>query len=112
LSIDCWDSFICYYSGIGGLKKKLLGCFLSKRCRANDTDYNLATDSEAQSSARGSVFLDTENVPHTHPDYSIDIIGWAYPKMRFSMAEYSSRRTVDQFTLLCDTNIQYFLTQL
>jgi hypothetical protein len=30
--------------------------------------------------------------------------------MRFSMAEYSSRRTMDQFSLLSDTNIQYFHT--
>ena len=86
MSIDCWDSFIFYYSSIGGLEKKLAGHFLSKRRRANDTDYNLATDPEAQSSARGSVSLDTENAPHTHPNYPIDITGWTYPKRRFSMA--------------------------
>jgi hypothetical protein len=34
-------------SGIGGLKKKLAGRFLSKRCHADDMDYNPAIDSEA-----------------------------------------------------------------
>jgi hypothetical protein len=56
--------------------------------------------------------LDTEDAPHSHPDYPIDITGWTYPKMCFSMAEYSSRRTIDQFSLPSDTNIQYFHTQL
>jgi hypothetical protein len=111
LTIDYWDSFICYYIGIGGLKKKLEGSFLSKHRRADDTDYNPATDNEAPS-VGGSVSLDIEDAPHTHPDYPIDIIGWTYPKRRFFMTEYSSRRTVDQFTLPCDTNIQYFYTQL
>jgi hypothetical protein len=83
---------------------------LSKRRRVDDTNYNLATDSEAQSSAGGSVSLDTEDAPHTHPDYPINVTGWTYPKIRFSMAEYSSRRTVDQLSLPCDTNIQYFHT--
>jgi hypothetical protein len=110
LSSDCWNSFIYYYGGFGGLKKKLAGHFLSKCRRADDTDYNPATDSEAQSSARGNVSLDTEDAPHTHSDYPIDVTGWTYPKKRFSMAEYSSRRTVDQFSLPCDTNIQYFHT--
>jgi hypothetical protein len=73
---------------------------LSKRRRADDTDYNPATDSEAQSSAGGSVSLDTVDAPHTHPDYQINITGWTYPKMRFSMAEYSSRRTVDRLLFL------------
>jgi hypothetical protein len=66
LSSDCWDYFILFYCGFVGLKKKLAGHFLSKRCRADDIDYNPATDSEAQSSARGSVSLDTEDAPHTH----------------------------------------------
>jgi hypothetical protein len=109
LSIDCWDSIVCYYSGTGGLKKKLAGNFLSKRCRADDTNYSPTTDSEAQSLVGGIVSLDTEDAPHTHSDYPIDITGWTYPNMRFSMAEYSSRRIVDQFTLPCDTNIQYFI---
>jgi hypothetical protein len=99
-------------SGIGGLKKNLVGMFLSKRHRAGDTDYNPAADPEAQSSAEGSVSLYTEDAPHTHPAYPIDITGWTYPKIRFSMAEYSSRRIVDQFSLSCDTNIQYFHTRL
>jgi hypothetical protein len=103
--------FIFYNIGFGGLTKKLAGWFLSKRHRADDRDYNSATDSDAQSLARGSVPLDIEDAPHTHPDYPIDVTGWTYPKMRFSMAEYSSRRTIDQFSLPCDTNIQYFHTQ-
>ena len=56
--------------------------------------------------------MDTEDAPHTHPDNPIDITGWIYPKMGFSMAEYSFRRIVDQFTLPYDTSIQYFHTQL
>jgi hypothetical protein len=112
LSSNCWDSFIYYYSGFGGLKKKLVGRFLSKRRRADDTNYNPATDSEAQLSIGGSVSLDTKDAPHTHPDYPIDVTGWTYPKMRFYMAEHSSRSTVDQISLPCDTNIQYFHTQL
>jgi hypothetical protein len=48
-----------YCSGLGGLKKKLAGHFKSKRHRADDVDYNLATDSEAQSSAGGSISMDT-----------------------------------------------------
>ena len=51
--------FIFYFSGFGGLKKKLVGRFLSKRRRADDFDYNPATDSEAQSSAGGSISMDT-----------------------------------------------------
>jgi hypothetical protein len=85
---------------------------LSKRRRAHDSDCNPATDFEAQSSAGGSVSLDVEDAPYSHPDYPIDITGWTYPTMRFSMAEYSSKRTVDQFSLPDDTNIQYFHTQL
>jgi hypothetical protein len=100
------------FSGFSGLKKKLAGLFVSKPHRANDSDYNPATDSEAQSLAGGSVSLDTEDAPHSHPDYPIDITGWTYPRMRFSMVEYSSRRTVDQFSLPNDTNIQYFHTKL
>jgi hypothetical protein len=56
--------------------------------------------------------MDTEDVPHTHPGYPIDITGWTYPKRRFSMAEYCSRRTVNQYTLPSDTNVQFFHTQL
>ena len=65
---------IFYFSSFGGLKK--LACrFLSKHRRADETDYNPATDSEAQSLAGGSVSLDTKDVPHTHPDYPIDVTG-------------------------------------
>jgi hypothetical protein len=85
---------------------------MSKRRWADDSDYNPATNSEAQSSAGGSVSLDTEDAPHSHLDYPIDITRWTYPRMRFSMSEYSSRRTVDQFSLPNDTNIQYFHTHL
>jgi hypothetical protein len=101
-----------FFSGFGGLKKKLAGRFLSKRHHADDSDYNPATDSEAQSLARGSVSLDTEDASLSHPDYPIDITRWTYPRMWFSMVEYSSRRTVDQFFLPNDTNIKYFHTQL
>jgi hypothetical protein len=101
-----------YFSGLGGLRKKLVGRFKSKRPRADDADYNPTTDSEAQSSARGSISMDIEDVPHAHPDYPIDITGWTYPKRRFSMAEYCSRRTVNQYDLPSDTNIQFFHTQL
>jgi hypothetical protein len=104
--------FIFYFSGFGGLKKKLVGRFLSKRRRADDFDYNPATDSEAQSSAGGSVSLDAEDAPHSHHDYPIDVTRWTYPRMQFSMTEYSSKRTVDQFSLPSDTNIKYFHTQL
>jgi hypothetical protein len=40
--------YILIFSGFGGLKKKLAGRFLSKRRHADDSDYNPATDSEAQ----------------------------------------------------------------
>jgi hypothetical protein len=82
-----------YCSGLGGLWKKLAGRFKSKCPRADDADYDPTTDSEAQSSAGGSLSMDTEDVPHARPDYPIDITGWTYPKRRFSMAEYCSRRT-------------------
>ena len=62
-----------YCNGLGGLRKKLAGRFKSKRPRADDADYTPTTDSKAQSSAGGSVSMDTEDVPHTHPDYPIDI---------------------------------------
>jgi hypothetical protein len=101
-----------YCSGFGGLRKKLAGRFKSKRPRGNDDDYTPTTDSEAQSSAGGTESMDTEDFPHVHPDYPIDIFGWTYPKRRFSMAEYCSRRTVNQYTLPSDTNIQFFHTQL
>jgi hypothetical protein len=101
-----------YCSGLGGLRKKLVGRFKSKRPRADDVDYNPTTDSEAQSSTGGSISMDTEDVPHAHPDYLIDITGWTYPKRRFSMAKYCSRRTVNQYALPSDTNIQFFHTQL
>jgi hypothetical protein len=94
-----------YCSGLGGLWKKLVGRFKSKHPRADDADYNPTTDLEAQSSAGGSVSMDTEDVPHTHPDYPIDITGWTFPKRRFSMAEYCSKRTVNQYTLPSDTNV-------
>ena len=60
-------------SDLGGLKKKLVGCFKSKRHRVDDADYNPATDSEAQSSVGGSISMDTEDAPHAHPDYPIDV---------------------------------------
>jgi hypothetical protein len=101
-----------YCSGLGGLRKNLAGRFKSKRPRADDADYNPTTDSEAHSSAGGSISMDTEDVPHAHLDYPIDITGWTYPKRRFSMAEYCSRRTVNQYDLPSDTNIQFFHTQL
>jgi hypothetical protein len=101
-----------YCSGLGSLKKKLAGRFGSKRRRADDVDYNPATDSEAQFSAGGSIYMDTEDAPHTHPDFPIDITRWTYARRRFSMAEYCSNRTVNQYTLPCDTNIQYFHTEL
>jgi hypothetical protein len=101
-----------YRSGLGGLQKKLAGRFKSKRPRADDADYNPTTDSEAQSSAGGSVSMDIEDVPHTHPDYPIDITGWTFSKRRFLMAEYCSRRTVNQYTLPSNTNVQFFHTQL
>jgi hypothetical protein len=56
--------------------------------------------------------MDTEDIPHIHPDYQIDITGWTFSKRRFSMAEYCSRRTVIQYTLSSDTNVQFFHTQL
>jgi hypothetical protein len=55
--------------------KKLVGCFQPKHPRADDTDYNPVTNSEAQSSGSGSVSLDTEDAPHSHPDFNIDITG-------------------------------------
>ena len=56
---------------------------MSKRRWADDSDYNPATNSEAQSSAGGSVSLDTEDAPHSHLDYPIDITGWTYPGCDF-----------------------------
>jgi hypothetical protein len=101
-----------YCNGLGGLRKKLADRFKSKRPRADDADYTPTTDSKAQSLAGGSVSMDTEDILHTHPDYPIDITGWTFPKRRFSMAEYCSRRTVNQYTLSSDTNVQFFHTQL
>jgi hypothetical protein len=100
-----------YCSGLGGLKK-LAGRFKSKCHRADDADYNPAIDLEAQSSARGNISMDKEDAPHAHPDYQIDVTRWTYPKRRFSMVEYCSRRTVNQYDLPSDTNIQYFHTHL
>jgi hypothetical protein len=57
------EFFIFYFNGFGGLKKKLAGRFLSKRRRADDSDYIPTTDSEAQSSAGGSVPLDAKDAP-------------------------------------------------
>jgi hypothetical protein len=68
--------------------------------------------SKAQSSAGGNISMDIEDAPHAHPDYPIDVTGWIYPKRRFFMAEYCSRRTVNQYDLPSDTNIQFFHTQL
>ena len=59
-----WDSLHSFFSGFGGLKKKLAVRFMSKLCRADDSDYNPATNSEAQSSVGGSVSLDTKDAPH------------------------------------------------
>ena len=87
-------SFICYCTVIDGPKKKLAWRFLSKRHRADDTDYSLGTDSEARSSGGGSVSLDTKDAPRSHLDFPIDITGWTYAKRRFSKTEYYSRRTV------------------
>ena len=101
-----------YCSGMGGLRKKLACRFKSKRPRGDDADYTPTTDSEAQSSAGGTESMDTEDFPHVHPDYPIDTTGWTYPKRRFSMAKYCSRRTMNQYTLPSDTNIQFFHTQL
>jgi regulator of replication initiation timing len=56
--------------------------------------------------------MDTEDAPHAHPDFPIDNTEWTYHKRRFSMAEYCSRRTVNQYSLPSDTNIHYFHTQL
>ena len=101
-----------YCSGLGGLRKKLVGRFKSKHPRGDDADYTPTTDSEAQSSAGGTESMDTEDFPHIHHDYAIDTTGWTFPKRRFSMAEYCSRRTVNQYTLPSDTNVQFFHTQL
>jgi hypothetical protein len=87
------------------MQKKLAGRFLPKHRHVDDSDYNPATDSEAQSSVGGIVSLDAEDAPHSHLDHPINNTGWTYPRMRFSMAEYSSKRTVDQFSLPNDTNI-------
>jgi hypothetical protein len=58
--------FIFYFSGFGGLKKKkLAGRFLSRHRRVDDSDYNPATDLEAQSSA-GAVSLWMLKTHHTH----------------------------------------------
>jgi hypothetical protein len=54
-----WDSLYSVFSGFGGLKKKLAGRLMSKCRRADDLEYNPATDSEAQSSTGGGVSLDT-----------------------------------------------------
>jgi hypothetical protein len=101
-----------YCSGFGGLRKKLAGHFKSKCPHGDDDDYTPTTDSEAQSSAGGTETMDAEDFPHVHPDYPIDTQGWTYPKRRFSMAEYCSRRTMNQYTLPSDTNIQFVHTQL
>jgi hypothetical protein len=101
-----------YCSDLGGLRKKLAGRLKSKRPRGDDADYTPTTDSEAQSSAGDTESMDTEDFPYVHPDYPIDTTGWTFPKRRFSMAEYCSRRTVNQYTLPSDTNIQFFHIQL
>jgi hypothetical protein len=106
------DISLTYCIGLSGLKKKLAGRFQLMRRRADDADYNPGTDSEAQSSARGSVSMDTEDAPHAHPNFPIDVTGWTYPKRRFSMAEYCFMRIINQYALPSDTNIQFFHTQL
>jgi hypothetical protein len=85
----------------------------SKLHRANaDMDYDPAADIESQSSVGGNVSLDKEDAPQRHPDFNVGVTGWTFPKRRFSMAEYSSKRTVNQYSLLSDTNIPFFHTQL
>jgi hypothetical protein len=103
-----------YCSGLGGLKKKLAGRFKSKRRRVDDADYNRLQTQRPnhQLGPGGSISMDTEDALHAHPDYPIDVTGWTYPKRRFSMAEYCSRRTFNQYDLPSDTNIQFFHTQL
>jgi hypothetical protein len=75
IGINYSSLYVChiYCSGLSGLRKKLAGRFKSKRPRADDADYTPTTDSEAQSSARGTESMDTEDIPHIHPDYPIDI---------------------------------------
>jgi hypothetical protein len=98
-----------YCSGLGGLRKKLAGRFKSKRPRVDDADYNPTTDSEAQSLAGGSVSMDTEDVPHAHPDYPIEITGWPYPKRRFSMAEYIALGGLS-INMLCAQTLIFILS--
>lgn len=64
------------------------------------------------STVADSVSMDTEDAPHSHPDFPVDITGRTYAKSRFSMAEYWSKRTVNQYNFPYDTNIHYFHTQL
>jgi hypothetical protein len=54
----------------------------------------------------GAVYLWTQKT------FRIHITRWTFPKKRFSMAEYCSRRTINQYTLPSDTNVQFFHTQL
>jgi hypothetical protein len=85
----------------------------SKRRRADaDMDYDPAADIESQSSVGGNVSLDKEDAPQRHPEFNVDVTGWTFPKRRFLMAEYSSKRTVNQYSLPSDTNITFFHTQL
>jgi hypothetical protein len=66
--------------GLGGLRKKHAGRFKSKCPRADNADYTPTTDLEAQSSAGGSVSMNTEDVLHTHPNYPIDITRWTFQR--------------------------------
>jgi hypothetical protein len=70
-----WDYLYCVFQWIWWSQEEAGRRFLSKHRRADDLDYNSATNSEAQSSAGGSVSLDTEDAPHSHPDYPIEITG-------------------------------------
>jgi hypothetical protein len=58
------------------------------------------------------VSLDVEDVPQLHQDFPIDTPGWTFEKRRFSRIEHSTRRTMNQYSLPSDTNIQFFHTQL
>jgi hypothetical protein len=113
------ESFIFYFYGFGGLKKKLAGRFSSKRHRLIISLPQIQRLNHQQGAVslwmlkmHHNVSLYAEDAPHSHLDYPIDVTGWTYPRMRFSMAEYSSKRTVGQFSLPNDTNIQYFHIQL
>lgn len=59
-----------------GKLKKLAGRFKgsSSKCRrVDDADYDLAADTESQSSVGGNVSLDMEDAPQRHPDFHVDV---------------------------------------